>query len=377
MASHVEIVEVRTAKHLDMFVRLPFCLYSGDSMWVPPLVSDEKRLLNPSCNPAFDHCESLSWIALCDGKCVGRVSAIINGLLIAKMGRNVGRVSRFECIDDVSVARALLNVAESWLSSHGMEEACGPLGFTNLDHQGVLVEGFDYLPSVASDFSKPYYARLFAECGYVKAKDWLEFRIDVPRSLPEKSLRVEHALCSRSGLRVISFSSKKELVAYAPRIFSLFNVAFRDLYGCYALPPALQQFYIEKYMPVLSPRYVKVVEDSEGSLVGFIIALPSLSKAMQHAGGRLFPFGWWHIRRAFSHPQVVDLLLTGVRPDMQRFGVAALLMNALWQVANEDGVRFVESTAMLEDNHVAIQMWKNFSHIQHKRKRVFSKQLIN
>ena len=372
----IEVKIVDNDKMLREFVELPYKLYAGNRYWVPPMKADELKALRADGNPAMDFCQARLWVAFSGGRCVGRIGAIVNRLWIEKNGRNYGRLTRFESIDDLQVATLLLRTAEDWLRAQGMDHAEGPLGFTNLDHQGLLVEGHDWLPSVASDYSAAYYSRFFEANGYRKEIDWLEFRLTFPAALPQKSLKVAAMLKQRYGLRTVSFSTKAELAAKAPEIFDLFNEAFGQLFGTYRFPQPLIDFYISKYMPILVPRYVKMVEDAEGRAAGFIIALPSLSRAMQKAGGRLLPLGWWHLMRALRHPREIDLLLTGVRPELQKLGVAALLMNELWETAHADGVTFVETTGMLENNHVAIQMWKSFEHIQHKRKRCYLKKII-
>lgn len=268
-----------------------------------------------------------------------------------------------------------METVENWFRSEGMIEVQGPLGFSNLDHQGCLIEGHDWLPSVASDYHMDYYLEHFEALGYEKEIDWLEFRITFPEALPEKSFKVADMLIKRYGLKPINFTSSKEIEPYKAKVFELFNKAFSELFGTFKLPPKLIEFYINKYFPILNPKYVKIILDKEDEMAGFLIALPSLSKAMQKAKGKLFPLGWWYIMQALKKPAEMDLMLTGVKPELQKMGVAALLMNDLWKTAQADGVKHVETTGMLENNNVAIQMWKSFDHIQHKRKRCFKKTL--
>lgn len=377
-SNHYNILEVQTEADLRRFVEFPFRLYSDDAMWVPPMKNEEMGMLRPSDNPSFSFCDIHMWMVQdADGVCVGRIATIINRVWQQKTGLNYGRISRFDVIDSQEVANLLLSTAEDYLRGRGVEAVHGPLGFSNLDHQGILVEGFEWMPSIGSEYSKEYYHRLIENYGYTKEKDWIEFRLTFPKQLPEKSLRVAEAIESRYRLRCKSFESKAELQKAAPVIFDLFNDAFSSLFGTYRFDRSIMQFYIKKYMPVLVPRYVKVVEREDGSLAGFIIAMPSLSRAMQKAKGSLWPLGWWHVMKALKHPTEVDLLLTGVAPELQKMGVASLLMNALWKTAHEDGVEFVETTGMLEDNKVAIQMWKTFEYIQHKRKRCYIKHLTD
>ena len=367
------IKEVVTASDVKQFANLPWQLYKNSPNWVPSMKSDEYNALMPDKNPAMGFCDSKFWLAYRDNKCVGRIGGIINPLWNDKTGEQLARFTRVEFEDDPQIADALFAAVENWAKSKGVSGLMGPLGFSNLDHQGLLVEGQDWLPSVASDYHFAYYQDHFTRLNYQKEIDWLEFRITFPEALPEKSYKVAEMLKTRFGLRSINFTTKKELEPYKHQIFALFNQAFAGLFGTYELPEDLIWYYINKYFPAINPRYVKVIVDREGEMAGFIIAMPSLSKAMQKANGKLFPLGWWHLMQAISKPIEMDLMLTGVRPDLQKLGVAALLMNDLWEAANKDGVKFVETTGMLENNLVAIQMWKSFDHIQHKRKRCYRK----
>jgi hypothetical protein len=367
------IKEVLSAKELNDFVDLPYVLYKNEKNWIPPMRMDEKASLLPEKNPAFEFCKTKFWVAYHNNQCVGRIGAIINPIWIDKIGEKIGRFTRAEFINDIHVARELFIAAETWLKNEGMKGMYGPLGFSNLDHQGLLIEGQDWLPSVASDFHFAYYFPIYEQLGFVKEIDWLEFRITFPTEMPEKAYKVANLLKTRYGLRSINFTSKKALEPFKNKVFELFNHAFTGLFGTYPLTDKLSTYYVNKFFPLLNPRYVKIVVDSNDEMVGFLIGLPSLSAAMQKAKGKLLPFGWWHLQKALKKPVEMDLLLTGIKPEMQKLGVVSLLMNELWAEANKDGVRDVETTAMLENNNVAIQMWKSFEHIQHKRKRCFKK----
>lgn len=371
----IVIKEVNDKKTLNDFVDFPYLLYKHTDKWVPPIKSDEKSALTADKNPAFEFCNVKFWVAYKDNKCVGRIGGIINNLWIEKKGEKIGRFTRPEFIDNKEVSQLLMKTVEEWLKSEGMAEVQGPLGFSNLDHQGCLIEGHEWLPSVASDYHMAYYQDHFNALGYEKEIDWLEFRITFPDALPEKAFKVADMLTRRYSLKTLNFTSRNEIEPYKEKVFELFNKAFAELFGTFQLPPKMIQYYVNKFFPMLNPRYVKIILDKDDDLAGFLIALPSLSEAMQKANGKLLPFGWWHIMKALKKPKEMDLLLTGVKPELQKMGAVSLLMNNLWLTANEDGVKKVETTGMLEDNHVAIQMWKSFDHIQHKRKRCYKKAL--
>lgn len=355
------------------FVQFPFDLYKDNKYWVPPMKSDERNSLQAATNPAFRNCDAQFWIALENGKVVGRIGAIINKAHNEKTGELLCRLSRIEFVDDKRVSAALLETAENWAKEKGMKGIHGPLGFTNLDHQAILIEGFDHLPSIASEYHLPYYRSHLEAAAYEKEMDWVEFRLKLEKEIPEKALKLNDMIQKRYNLKVIHFSNRDELKVYAQRIFDLLNNSFGELFGFVKMDASLSSFYIKKYFGFLNPDFVKVVEDKDGNVIGFIISLPSLSEAMQKSKGQLFPLGWWYLSQALKKPKVVDLLLTGIHPDWQAQGVSALLITELQKVMQQYGVVEVETTGMLETNEKAINHWKNYNHIQHKRKRCFRK----
>lgn len=371
----MQIKEVCTLEEQKQFVQLPFDLYKNSPFWVPSMKKDELEALQKGKNPALDFCDTQFWIAWQGGKCVGRIGAIINPIHNEKTGEKNIRFTRFECIKDTAVATALLETAEQWGQEKGMTDIVGPLGFSNLDHQGMLIEGFDYLPSVASEYHHPYYQTFFENKGYEKEIDWVEFRLTFPEVIPEKASRVAEMVKKRYQLEIIHPQTKKELFAYKDRVFEVFNSAFKDLYSTYVLNQEMIDFYCNKYFNVLNPKLIKFVSNQAGDLLGFIICMPSLSEAMQKAKGKLLPWGWYHLHKALNKPKEADLMLTGVIPEALKMGVSSLLVNELWKELSKLGVQYVETTGMLETNQQAISYWKNFENIQHKRKRCFRKKI--
>lgn len=368
------IKEVKTKSDRKAFVDFQFDLYSRNNFWVPPIKGDEVKALEPNYNPAFEFCKGKFWLAYKNGKCVGRIGGIINDLAIQKTGEKNARFSRFEFIDDNEVSQELIKTAEIWAKDQGMKGIQGPLGFTNLDHQGMLIEGYDQLPSVGSEYHLPYYKEHLEKLGYEKEIDWVEFRLTI-NEVPEKASRIAEIVRKKNGFIIKNFESREEMTPYSDKIFTLLNDAFKDLFSVVPLNNKMIKYYTNRYMSMLNPKFVKVIETPEGEIVAFIVGLPSLSEALQKAKGKLFPIGWWYITRALKKPKVVDLLLTGVNPDKQGTGVAALLINELQKVLIEHGVKYVETTGIFETNQKAIQNWKNYEHIQHKRKRCWKKNL--
>ncbi|MCB9065364.1 MAG: GNAT family N-acetyltransferase [Chitinophagales bacterium] len=369
----VTIQPCNTVSDLKKFVQLPYDLYSNNSYWVPPIKKDELKALQPSTNPAMKECTSQFWLAVKDGKVVGRAGAIVNPAYNEKMGQQMCRLSRMEFVDDKEVSKALFDTVEAWAKEHGMKGVHGPLGFTNLDHQAVLIEGFDHLPSIASEYHLPYYKEHFEAAGYGKEMDWVEFRLKLAESVPEKALKLNDMIQARYKLKVKHFNTQVEMKPYGDKVFGLLNSAFADLFSFVPMSEEVSKFYFDKYFSIVNPKFVKLIEDENGDLIGFIISLPSLSEAMQKARGKLFPFGWYHIMQALKKPKVVDLLLTAIHPDWQAKGVSAILITELQKVMIQHGVREVETTGIIETNEKAISHWKNYDHIQHKRKRCFIK----
>lgn len=370
----VTIKEVSTERDIKEFVDFQFSLYKENPYWVPPLRNDEIKLLSPDTNPAFSFCNAQFWTGWNNGKCVGRIGAIINHHYNNKIGKKMGRFSRLEFLDDTDVSSKLIETAENWLKAAGMIAVHGPLGFTNLDNQGLLIEGFDYLPCIASVYHFPYYREHLERRGYVKENDWLEFRLTISEQSVSKGNRGMELLKRRFGFELVNITSKKELKKYAPRIFEILNSSFEQLPYVSELNEAMIKLYTKKYIEVLDPRFVTLVS-KDGVVIGFFIGLSNLSEAMIKAGGKLFPFGFWHIMKALKKPEVIDMLLTGVLPEYQSSGVAVLLIGELQRRMMAYGINQLETTGVFETNHNVISNWKNYDHIQHKRRRCFVKEL--
>ena len=370
----IEIKEVVSSKEIKQFVNFQFELYKDHPFWVPPLKSDEQKALNPKTNPAFEFCDAKFWTAWKDGKCVGRIGAIINRTYNEKIGKKKGRFSRMEFVDDKEVSKQLYHTAEKWLKERGMEEVHGPLGFTNFDNQGLLIEGFDYLPSIASVMHYPYFQKHIEALGYTKEIDWVEFRLKMGQEIPEKAIRLAKIIKERNNLEILHFKTKADLKVIMRDVFGLLNKAFDELPYVAPFSQKMINYYADKYFKVLNPEFVKVIK-REGEVVAFIVGMPSLSEGMQKANGKLFPFGFIHLMNAMKHAEVMDLLLTGVDPRYQRLGLAAILINELQQVIQKHNIKFTETTGMFETNKKGITTWKSYDHIMHKRRRCFVKNL--
>ena len=371
---NIDIQEVNKQSERKAFVNFQFNLYKDNGFWVPPIKKDELLAINPSENPAFDFCKAKFWIAKKEGKIVGRIGAIINTLYNKKQNINYGRVSKVEFIDDNSVVDKLFETALDWLKQEGMTKVHGPLGFTNLDTQGLLIEGFDHLPSIASVYHLPYYQEHFERLGFIKENDWVEFRLNLTDKPVNKANRGASLIKRRFGYDVIQFKTKAEMQEYAIPIFKILNEAFQNLPYVNKFNDKMIELYSTKYFKVLDPKFVRVVKKDD-EIVGFVVGLPSLSRAMQKAKGKLFPFGFTHLLKAIKNPKEIDLLLTGVLEEHQNNGVAVILFAELQQEMLDAGITIMETTGIFETNQNVIANWKNYEHIQHKRRRCFVKEL--
>ncbi len=366
----VSIKEVISSSDIDAFVSLPFDIYKDEPNWIPPIIKDEKKALDKKHNPAYSFCDARFFLAYKNGKCSGRIGCIINKDYNEKVGIKFGRINRIEFYNDPETFDRLLDTAKKWFMEEHMEFIHGPLGFSNLDTQGLLVEGFDYLPSIASVFHPSYYKDHFERVGFEKENDWIEFRLTIGEVPYKKAKRGSEIILRRFGYELVHFKKRSELKVYAPIIFDVLNEAFTELPYVSHLNDSMVKLYTDKYFKILNPRFIKIVK-KEDQVIGFFIGLPSLSEAMQKAHGNLFPFGFIHVLKALKKPQVIDMLLTGVRQEYQSTGVAVVLIAALQEEMLKAGIHTLETTGVFESNHNVIANWKNYKHIQHKRRRCY------
>lgn len=369
------IKETRSLRDLKRFVDFPFSLYKNNPFWVPTLRMDDLYTFRSDRNPAFEFCRARYWLAYRGNDIVGRVAGIINLRHIEKWGQRFLRFGWIDFVDDLEVAKALLVTVENWAREEGLEAVHGPLGFTDLDREGMLVEGFNELGTLATFYNYPYYPEYMERLGYKKDTDWVEFNVKIPKKPEERVTRLADTLMHRYGLRLLEVKRKKDLLRYAPAIFDVLDEAYSHLYGTTPLTKKQVDAYIKQYFSFVSPDFVPAVVDAEGKLIAFGIAMPSLSRALQRSRGRLFPFGFIHLLFALKKNDMGDLYLIGIRKEYQGRGVYALMIQSILRVFNEFGIRSVETAANLEDNLRVQAIWKNFEHRQHKRRRIYIKHL--
>ncbi|MDH6344042.1 GNAT superfamily N-acetyltransferase [Parabacteroides sp. PFB2-12] len=375
----IEVKEVTTRKELKDFVKFNIDLYKDNAYAVPELISDEMEILDRKKNPAFEVCDAICFLAYKEGKIVGRIAGIINHPSNEVWKEKNARFGFVDFIDDPEVSAALFAAVEKWALSKGMEALHGPLGFTDMDNEGMLVEGFDQLSTMATIYNYPYYPEHIERLGFVKDQDWHEFKIYIPEEVPEKHLRIGELVKKKYGLQVKKFKNAKEVMPYAQKIFKALNAAFAPLYGFAPLTQKQIDYYVAKYIPLLRFELVTVIlREEDDEVVGFGISLPNMSKALQKANGRMLPFGWFYLLRALmSKPKLVDLYLAGVLPEYQNKGVNALLFNDLIPIYKRLGVPYAESNPELETNSAVQAQWDYFRKEHHKTRRAYIKRMKN
>lgn len=371
----VEIKRVTTRGELKKFIRFNYEFYKDNAQSVPDLYDDMLNTFSPRRNAAFEFCEADYFMAYRDGKAVGRVAAIINRRANEAWGRKVARFGWIDFTDDEEVSRALIDTVRQWGRERGMEEIEGPLGFTDMDAEGMLVEGFDQLSTMATIYNYPYYPEHMERLGLKKSADWVEWKIYIPEEIPEKHQRISDIIARKHGLRIRKLTSKREIrrSGIGHEIFRLINDAYAPLFNFSRMTERQIDQYVNMYVPVLDLRMVTLVENAEGELVAVGISMPSLSRALQRARGKLFPLGWFHLLKAlmWRRPKVLDLLLVAVRPDYQNKGVNALLFTDLIPVYQQMGFEYAESNPELELNEKVQSQWQYFRTEQHKRRRCY------
>lgn len=376
----VTIKKVSSKKELKTFIRFNYELYKNNPYSVPDLYDDMLNTFSPQKNAAFEFCEADYFLAYKDGKVAGRVAAIINHRANETWNKKEVRFGWIDFVDDTEVSEALLKQVETWGKERGMEAMVGPLGFTDMDAEGMLIEGYDQLSTMSTIYNYPYYPTHMEQLGFEKEADWVEFKLMVPEKLPEKFVRISEIILQKYKLKIkkLKRSEIKEK-NYGQKIFDLINEAYAPLYGYSQMTQRQIDQYIKMYLPLIDLRMVSLVEDENENLVAVGISMPSLSQALQKAKGKMLPFGWYHLLKALfiKKPKVLDLLLVGVKLEYQSKGVNALLFYDLVPVYQQMGFEYGESNPELELNKKVQAQWSAFESVQHKRRRAYKKVFIS
>ena len=371
----VTVREVGTRKEQREFIEFPLRLYKGNPFFVPPLYGDEKKMFRPDYL-YYDTCEAVFYNAYRDGKIVGRISGILQKASNEKTGEKRVRFTRFDAVDDQEVASALFRAVEEWARSKGMNEVVGPLGFSDLEREGLLVEGFDELSTFEEQYNADYYPRLVEACGYRKEVDWLESKLYAPEDDDGSLKKTTDFILKRYRLRFGEAKSVRDFIKrYADQFFALLDEAYKDLYGTVPFTEGMKKLIISNFLLIVDLKHVAVILDETGKLVCLGICFPSIAKAVQPSGGRLTPLALIRLLRAIKKPKILDLGLIAVAPEYMNRGVSAAISAELLRMLKEDGIEYAETNLNLETNHAIQNQWKRFRQVQHKRRRSYVKKL--
>jgi GNAT superfamily N-acetyltransferase len=376
--NNIEVKPIKPVKsELLKYVKFGIDLYKGNSCFVPPLVLDAVNTLMPGKNPSLEHCQSQSFMAYSNGKPVGRITGIINDSANKKYNERTLRFGFVDFIDDNAVVDALFNAVIAWGKERGMNKIVGPMGFNDLDQEGMLIDGFNEMGTMATIYNHPYYQKHMERMAFEKEVDWIEYRIKVPEAIPEKMSRIADIVTRKFDLHIVPLTNRKVVKQkYGQPLFNLINNCYKDLFGYVELTPTEINYYVEMYLGLLRLDDVCVIADNQDNIVGVGIAMPSLSKALRSCNGKLFPFGWFNLLRAIKgNSDVVDLLLVAIAPEYQGKGVNALLFNHLIPAFNKHVYKYAESNVELEGNDNVQKQWEYFERRQHRRRRAFKKDI--
>lgn len=372
----VTVKEVTTKKELKAFVRFPNVLYRRNPYYVPQIESMDIDTLTPGKNHAFEVCEGKYWLAYDErGEIVGRVAGIVNHRYNERNGVKVCRFGWIDFVDDSEVSKALMDTVERYAREKGLDTMSGPMGFLEFDAAGVLVDGYDKLPTAYGKYNAPYYERHLVDLGYVKDVDYVEYLIKVPEVIPERYARMAELVSIKNSLHQAPFRKRSELEPYLDGVFRCLNSAYSKLHGFSELSPGQCDDLKKQFLSNINVDYVSIVLDADEHVVGFGVALPSLSKAMQKAKGSLFPFGWVPMLKALRQNDTIDLLLIAIDEKYKNKGVNAMIFDKFAQGITKNGVKYIESTRELEDNTSVQNLWRYLDHDLTKRARTYLKRI--
>ncbi len=374
----VTICEVTTKGQLKQFVDFPNKLYRDVPQFVPAFFGDDMADWDKKKNPAFQYSEARCWLAKRDGKIVGRIGAILSHASNEKWNTKRMRFTQVDFIDDPAVSEALFATVEAWAAERGCNQVHGPLGFCDMDREGMLVDGFDKRSMFITYYNHPYYNDHLARLGYQKDTDWIEYKVDAPSPDSPQAVKLhriaEHVKKSR-GLHIVQVKTRFHYKPYIRQVFDLANEAYSPLYGTVPLNEQQVKKYADKFIPLLDPRYTCFVLDKDEQLVAFGVSAPSMATAMQKCRGRMAPLGWLYMLKALAKNNALDMFLIAVRPELQGVGINAIILDHLIQNAAANGIEYAETGPQLETNSKILAQWKMFAKDQHKRRRCYIKDI--
>lgn len=367
----IVVKEITKKSDIKKFVDFPNKLYKDNEYYVPAFFGDELNMLNPKKNPAYEYCETKLFLAYKGKKIVGRICALINHAYNQKKNLKQMRFCRFDVIDDFEVTKLLFDEVKKWAKERGLTQIIGPIGFSDLDKQGLLIEGFNEYSNTITLYNHPYYMTHLEKLGFVKDVDWVEYQVFAPEQMSERLTRLTDAIKRRYGYKVVKLKKRSEIAPYVNKAFEIVNEAFAHLYGVVPITEKQIELAVNQFVTLVNMDYLYIVENKDGEMVGFGIMVPSLNAATKKSNGRLFPFGIFRALRALKKHKVLDMYLVAVRPAYQNLGVNALILAEGLQTCIKNGVEYAETGPELETNQEVKALWKEFKTRQHRRRRCY------
>ena len=370
--SDIKVKQVLNSSDLELFIKFPMELYKGNPYYVPPLINEEKSIWVKEENPALQYSEAAQFLAYKGKNIVGRIAVMINHKEEKDLGIRKVRFSWLDFIDDIEVSKSLIDIAIEYAKSKGISKIEGPMGFTNLDKAGMLTKGFDKLATMIGIYNYDYYPKHMEQLGLVKEKEWVEFEINFPDTLPDKVEKFSNLIAEKYELELVKFKSKKDILPLVEPMFKLLDDTYKHLSTYTPITQEQIKHYKEKYFKFIDKDYIVCIKDKYGSLISFAITMPSYSKALQKAKGKLFPFGWWHLLNAGKKNDRANFYLIGIHPQYQKRGVTAIIFKEIYETFKKKGVKFLETNPELEENASIQALWQDYHPTNHKRRRTYS-----
>ena len=370
--SDIKVKQVLNSSDLELFIKFPMELYKGNPYYVPPLINEEKSIWMKEENPALQYSEAAQFLAYKGENIVGRIAVMINHKEEKELGIRKVRFGWLDFIDDIKVSKSLINTAIEYAKSKGISKIEGPMGFTNLDKAGMLTKGFDKLATMIGIYNFDYYPKHMEQQGLVKEKEWVEFEINFPDTLPDKVEKFSKLIAEKYELELVKFKAKKDILPLVDSMFKLLDDTYKNLSTYTPITEEQIKHYKEKYFKFIDKDYIVCIKDKSGSLISFAITMPSYSKALQKAKGKLFPFGWWHLLNAGKKNDRANFYLIGIHPQYQKRGVTAIIFKEIYETFKKKGVKFLETNPELEENASIQALWQDYNPINHKRRRTYS-----
>ena len=372
----INVIEVTSKKNLKKWVEFPNQLYKENKYYVPFLSMDEIETFTKGKNPAYEYCQTKLFLAYKDNKIVGRIAGLINHAYNKKWDKNSIRFTRFDFIDDYEVSKALFDAVVSWGKDLGYTSIMGPIGFHDLDHEGMLVEGFDELNMSITFYNHPYYLTHMKNLGLVKDIDWVEYQIQVPNEADPRIEKLCNRILERNNFTLVTYKKRKDLLDDANEAMKLIDTAFSHLYGTVPLTDKVIKQMIDGYIKLVNLDYLCSIKNGEGKIIGFAILVPSIAKAVKKSKGKLFPLGIFRMLKAlYGKNDTLEMFLIGVDPEYQKIGIPAIMMNEMIKVCAKNNIKICETGPELETNLNVQGLWKSFECRQHKRRRCFIKEI--